>query len=535
MIAKRIETLNKDQKTLFDHMINKYKGNYCFPTGVGKGYVFITHILWEMEMQNKDIFAIASHRLLLNSQHLEDLFKSSIENEIYNVSFIFVGSDMPNVNKIYNKYKNEEYINFLKEKSFSKNDIFLQATSTNKVDSKVEHLKKIGQKIILITTYNSMGKLKNVNIDNMYFDEAHVLASNKEASEFRNNFETLTENNDFNRYFFSATPKDCIETVDGFLMNNIDIFGERLGMTFRDAVDKNYITKPIIHTVRPENLVEHDNGNIESKARFVRETFEKHKKFIIEKSRCPEKIAPKLLIKCKSVDEMWELYEQLISEMNDSIFICAGASRGQDDSPADSHKINDNNGKNWSNLERDEYLKKIKDLNPENEAIILHFDILSEGLNVSGFTGVMLFDLLTLTKMVQNIGRATRLHPEDRKDVFDGNIRDKIKPYCSVIIPYWNSETSTSKEVLSNRIIELRDKYGFTYEMVGYGDDTGESDTNSIEGINKKDNDRKKDCYIDDDLKHMIEEIDINKEKELEQEKLNKMEGLEFLKYIKNK
>lgn len=70
-----------------------------------------------------------------------------------------------------------------------------------------------------------------------------------------------------------------------------------------------------------------DYRSIQNMAKFVSDTFEAHREFIRKNSKDPSKIAPKLLVKCPGVEEMWELRKLL---MGGEVTICAGASWNKD-------------------------------------------------------------------------------------------------------------------------------------------------------------------------------------------------------------
>ena len=99
------------------------------------------------------------------------------------------------------------------------------------------------------------------------------------------------------------------------------------------------------------------------------------------------------------------------------------------------------------------------------EIIILHYDILAEGIDVPGITGIMPLRTLGKAKFLQTFGRAARLDIEDRERITNGEITpDQLsemnKPYSWVIVPTIVHEDADSKEHIGQLITELRD-YGF--------------------------------------------------------------------------
>lgn len=393
------------------------------------------------------------------------------------------------------------------------------------------HLDK-KRKVVILTTYHSLHTLKNLSIDTIFCDEAHTLASDEDGTQFRENFESITSDN---KYFLTATPKDCFEDTESFLMNNKTIFGERVGLTFKECIVKGYMVTPILHIAMPGNYdTSLEFRSIVNMTKFITDTFEAHKKWLKEVSSDPDRISPKILVKCSSVDDMWKIWKELNGEI-EGVRICAGASRN---SMSNFNHFIDSEGI----AGRSEYLEKIQNFTENEMAIVLHYDTMSEGINVSGFTGVMFLGgkLPTIIKTLQNTGRATRLHPFDRERLMKGEIvvgdGNWIKPNCAVIIPFWDSESDFTKEELSKQIKGLRDNFGYdpTY-YVSIGSDIGSGKKkDDMPGLNKKD-ERNKKSEIIDEIQHYIERFDKEELDLKESERIMRLSELEFFDEINNK
>ncbi len=522
-LSHKISTLNKDQKSLYEQMQIKNKLQICIPTGAGKGYLMMSDLLNQIIDTNNKIFAISSHRLMLNTQHLNDIF-DLLSPLIGNIGYIFVGSSKYDVSKFQN---NIELNTGLLKKKLSYNEIISSTTSSKDVDELVKsHLSK-GRKVVILTTYHSLHTLKNVEIDTIFNDEAHTLASD-EISNFQENFEKIK----YKRCFFlTATPKDCIEETNSFLMNNENIFGERIGLTFKHCVDSGYITKPVIHIALPSNFsTDVEFKSVPNMVKFVIDTYLAHSEFIKQNSYQSELIAPKILIKCPSVDDMWKIQKELIGKL-DGVKICAGASRNETSNFnhfIDAEGISD----------RSQYLERLQKLNDSDKAIVLHYDTMSEGINVSGFTGVEFLGgkLPTIIKTLQNTGRSTRLHKMDRERILSGEISTNdyskwIKPFCSVIIPYWDRESEFTTNELARQIKSLRDNFGYDpVYYVSIGSDIGKGkNPEDMDFLNKKDEKNKKSALIEE-INHHIELMDKEDIDLKEQIRLNSLSKLELLK-----
>jgi len=523
-LKSKIASLNSDQKILYDQMQKKSRLNICIPTGAGKGYIMMVDLLNRVIKSKEEFFAIASHRLMLNGQHMDDIFNMTAPI-IGDIGFIFVGSSRYDINKF---QENPELNKALLKRNLNFNELFQTTTNKNEVNKWVKFHIEANRKVVILTTYHSLNCLSDLYLNTLYCDEAHTLATDTETAQFKENFEKIT----FDRcFFFTATPKDLNED-DGnfFLMDNEEVFGERIGLTFKECVEKGYIVTPVTHIAVPANYDSNiDYKSIENMSKFVQDTFEAHSQFIARNSKDASKIEPKLLVKCPSVKDMWEIRETLVKKMP-GVNICAGASWNQD---GQNHFINE-----LGIASRGDYLDGIRDI--KGKTIVLHFDVLSEGINVSGFTGVMFLGgrLPTIVKTLQNIGRATRLHPEDRNNLLEGkikvgNYKDWIKPFCVVIIPYYDRESEATCHKIAADIKELRDKYDFDpVYYVSVGSDLGSAEeVVEMEDLNSVD-DKKRKVKLIEEIRHEIEELDREMEDNKEKERLMGMSTDEWFDFL---
>ena len=513
-LKSKIDSLNPDQLNLFNEIQRNKLLQICIPTGAGKGYLMMVDLLNRFVKSDESIFAISSHRLMLNTQHLNDLF-NIFSPVIGKLGFIFVGSSKYDTSKF---QENVDFNKALLKNKLSYNEIVNSTTNSRDVDSLVKTHLDSGRKVIVLTTYHSLHTLKNQPIDTIFCDEAHTLASDEEGAQFKENFQSITSTN---KYFLTATPKDCFGDTEAFLMNNEEVFGKRIGLTFKECIDKGYMVKPILHIAMPDNF---DNTlefkSVKNMTKFVTDTFEAHKKWLKEISFAPDRIAPKILVKCPSVDDMWNIWKELNGNLS-GVRICAGASRNG--MSTFNHFI-DSEGI----VGRSEYLERIH-------------DTMSEGINVSGFSGVMFLGgkLPTIIKTLQNTGRATRLHPFDRYrfgldeiKVGDGNW---IKPNCAVIIPFWDSESEFTKAELAKQIKGLRDNFAYDptyYVSIGSDIGTGKK-SEDMDALNKK-NEKNKKSELIEEIRHEIEILDKQEIDLKESERINNMSVEEWFNYANN-
>jgi superfamily II DNA or RNA helicase len=110
---------------------------------------------------------------------------------------------------------------------------------------------------------------------------------------------------------------------------------------------------------------------------------------------------------------------------------------------------------------RQEFLKRLKEDGQDigKEMIILHIDILTEGIDVPGITGILPFRSLKKSKFIQTLGRASRVSPLDLDSFglgkYSHNELDKmLKPYAWVMIP--DIEGEDSAEDVRDMVKDLR-------------------------------------------------------------------------------
>jgi superfamily II DNA or RNA helicase len=96
---------------------------------------------------------------------------------------------------------------------------------------------------------------------------------------------------------------------------------------------------------------------------------------------------------------------------------------------------------NGVKIRREQFLEELKN---RTNCLIFHYDILSEGIDVDGITGVCLMRNLGLAKLLQTIGRAVRTYkpaPELKKQAWisvavingDEDDKERVKEYVNAI------------------------------------------------------------------------------------------------------
>lgn len=537
-LDNRYKMLNKDQKELINKIQINDKINIYIPTGTGKGFMMFFDVLFNIHKNLTDTIAIASHRLNLNDQHGQDLF-SILTPYAGDVGFIVVGSETITLKKDrVDGSRNKTYYDwlpYLKAKHTPLNKLIKRTTKNKEVIEWTEKFHNEGKKVIIISTYQSLRALKNIEIDKIYCDEAHTLASASEQSDFKDSFLSL---NIKKSVFFTATPKDLSEKEDSsvsrFLMNNVEIFGVREGWKYGYCVEQGYITTPIVHLSSPSTPIV-GKISINDKVKFAKDSYLVHDRYVSEKSLIKDMFRGKMLIKCAGIAEMWEVFSLLKKELP-NVTIAAGASKGEGNSN-DNHIIGDK-----VYHKRNEYIEVLRSYADDAPLIVLHVMTMTEGINIDGLTGVLflLEKLPTDKELLQNIGRAMRLHKQDRDRMFNGLLEAKdklnwVKPYCSVIIPYWDSSTKDNADHIAEKIKSISKTldYEFHWDII-LGDDmpVGVAELD-MPFLNTPEKRKVKDLI--EGIKHVIDDIEIiyANEKEVEEVENVSKDGFNVvLKYV---
>jgi len=444
---KPFDMLYSYQKDAVTTTFTNPKGIICMPTGVGKTFCQAAMIQNDISM-NADTFrmhVINAPRILLTYQLLKEVYWFLVQSGI-EARYMFVHSG--------GKVDEKELEEMRVQANVDGFDIpFSEIGSGTSVQTIIDMMRKAKQDdlpLVFFSTYNSA---QNIEIARNKFtkqafttvlnDEAHYLVQ----EQFHDILSVLKSSR---CYFFTATTKHT-PSDKGRGMNNVDLYGEMLYvMTPREAIDLGKMVRPRLHIVTTKGVYTTDDYD-KSLNLIVKDSFYQHERILTKQKA-------KILISSRGTQEILrflnsEEYNQL---RNEGVDIYAVAS-----TPEIGNQIN------GEQLRRQEFLKRLKidGENKDKRLIVLQFDILSEGIDVSGFSAIMPLRTLNKSKFLQTFGRAARLNKEDRIKLEKGEIKaddlDKMnKPYAYVIIHNIIHTNEDDKSNLSQLITELR-SYGF--------------------------------------------------------------------------
>ena len=385
------------------------------PTGTGKTYVQAGIIANDIE-QNEGfrVYVVNAPRIMLSLQLLSDM-RSFLTRTKLDSLYLATHSGQVKEDK--------EYLRELKKAGMQ----YAELESTTKVTTivgKIAVAKAYNKPIVIFSTYHSYSRvaealrLSEVDASIVLNDEAHFMLEDR--------FFTLNSDLPHSRmYFFTATTRETA-SASGTGMNNITAYGKLiyelspykaimlgkmvqpqkswLSLDTEETIDKEFVSKNI--------------GTIVAKG------YEAHEALV------NDEIEAALLVTMPGTKEIKRATTsaELKRLMEDGVEVFAVTT--------------DMHFRSGAELKgRAEFLAQLKEVGEAGKRmIVMHYDILSEGIDVPGITGVLFLRAVKQSKFLQNLGRAARLHIEDRKRLTNGELlpgdEDKwLKPFAHAILP----------------------------------------------------------------------------------------------------
>jgi len=282
---------------------------------------------------------------------------------------------------------------------------------------------------IIFTTYHSLIQIQRSGIDvhTIYFDEAH-------NSVQRHFFEpTKYFSNHAKRcYFFTATPKhSSVASKPG--MNDAHVYGPVIcQVSAPELVEGGYILPPQVQ-VHSINVHRDKEFAAERDCMTLLDT-------ILNEDNMEKVLvaAPNTKVLMRMLAET-EFMTEVQSHGYDVLWITA------------KYGAFINNRKVGREVFFDTLTEWGKD--SDKKFILLHYSILSEGINCPGLTSCVLMRNMDYIAMAQTIGRVIRLHAEDARRLSEGTLvpgqlKDYHKAYGFVHVPvYSNTGITTAKRM----------------------------------------------------------------------------------------
>jgi len=306
-------------------------------------------------------------------------------------------------------------------------------TKTDVIKEEFKRAKKMGKDLVIFSTYASCHKLQEFGFHTLIADESQYCVA-------ENHFETVRDISADRKLFFTATEKHT-DTDSGRGLNNESVFGPVLYQVAPAVlIKKGYIVAPRLHIMTADRD--------EDKSTVIDEVIQ-----IAQKQSELTKGMPvtKILFAMKGTQDVTEIVENLkkVKKAMPGFKIFTILSNAKYGAMVDGVK-----------MARGNFFKELRET---DHALIFHYDILSEGIDVDGITGVALMRNMTHAKLLQTIGRAVRIYKADPSK--------KKQAWVTVMTINGNEESSAHLE----RVVRLIRNGGFevNIEEVEFTDNDG--------------------------------------------------------------
>ena len=375
--------LRTHQQDALDAISTSNKGRIVIPTGGGKTAV--------------EAFA------------LRDIINSSTETKIH----LVLAPRIALVNQLIKEYRNFIGQNYIAvafhsgrhEPDFEKVRWAEQATTKHEtVVGEFARAKRMGKDLVVFSTYASFNKLLNFKFETLIADESQYCIT-------EGYFETIRDITANKQYFFTATERHTA-TNTGRGLNNQEVFGDVLyQIAPQTLIELGYIVAPRLHVMSAESKSESYT--------VVDEVIQLAAKQIELSFQMP---VCKVLFAMKGTDDVKTIVENITKLKAEfpNFRIFTIVSNSKLGAMVDGVK-----------MARGNFMKELRET---DNALIFHYDILSEGIDVDGITGVALLRNMKKAKMLQTIGRAVR--------VYKANPSLKTQAWISAVVVNGNEESA---------------------------------------------------------------------------------------------
>lgn len=475
-------------------------GKIILPTGSGKSRIEFSYAKSKLIRNDgvHQIVIVVAPRIILCQQLIKNFydFVNTKDNSVQEV-FTFVSSGKVPPVKINGK---RQYVG-------------KSTTVIDEIAHDIKIAKQCDRDNIVFSTYASFDRCVDgvkkalVGGEEIYLlaDEAHYFSNCVGESKA---FIALRDNANMfaNRFFLTATPKIMMGADENVTaMNNEEIYGDDIYTKKpSELIKAGIICEPRLHKVNLPSHVTMDNFDKHA-GDFIMKSFRIHEKII--NSKCnddnAEKLGGKILVAVDGSEQLKSLIKNGFVEKARNRGINVAWTMSRDDIGAYF------NGKEYP---IEDFLLKIKDIcfradgsvKNSTRLIVLHYDQLTEGIDVPSMSGLVVLRSMNKVKKVQNIGRVLRTHPDDHCK--DPEFKESwIKPYSYVIVPNF---VGVSR--FDELIVQLRNEYDAHIEIEtpdsAYGLSETEIEMQNIEHKASKFN------YISGKIQHNIEEVDAYKQ-----------------------
>ena len=384
-----------------------FKGRYIYPTGAGKTLIESLILNHQIDRCDGGIHLVVAPRIALLIQLMGEY------REFIGDRYLPIGLHSGN------------------EEPESDDSDWMRRTQRNTTDlnvvkSEIGYAKSKGKSAVVFSTYHSLHKLTSkfgtFSFDTMIADESQYCVS-------ENYFQQIKDIDAKIKLYFTATERHHTKN-DGSKAersnDNEEVFGKSLGSeTVKDLVERGILVEPILHLMLGEAISRQDEKNQKSSEeprKADQETLIAEAQHIaIEQRKMVHKdLHAKTLFACRKAENV-EIIVDLKSNKENlnklqrkvpdhTIFTII--SKKPFGAMIDGVPVN-----------RKSFLERLASC--DGNALVFHYNILSEGIDVDGITGVALLRKMGDAKLMQTIGRCLRPYKKD----------PSLKPHAYLSVP----------------------------------------------------------------------------------------------------
>lgn len=435
------------QKNAYDAADPSKSGKIIMPTGSGKTWV-------QADVINNKVasagggkaIVVLTPRIALNGQQVTEYFFRLIAHN--NKPYRFMCVQSSNIRS-----------DFLQRKAREKNvEIpeydFVTTTDPSEIRDEYRKARENGQNLVVVSTYHSADRISEaIDVDFVTCDEAHHVATESfylNADETSNNNVQIQNAFDCPYHYYTATPRN---REDGFGMDH-----EQFGELFHevpplDLINQGFIVPPEIYEMY--DAEDQNNDPYKSDNAALVDIWNRHY------NEDASGYTAKLMVQAKSRRQIESMGKYIVENKdqfdgNPTVFRISTEEYGEDDwGPyIDNTYV----------VSKEDWIDEVRSY--EGEAIIIHYDMLSEGLDVPGISGTTFFRAIgssdtdvegsnrSAVKIMQTLGRVMRILPEDRNKE---DLGDYTKKKAFVYIPNIQDGDYIKKTSLARRLVEIYD------------------------------------------------------------------------------
>lgn len=448
-------TLRTHQQEALDAITDQTTGRVVIPTGGGKTAVQAYALRNIINENQHKIHLVLAPRIALVNQLIKE-YRGYIGQKYKAVAF-HSGRAEPD----YQKVRWNE----------------VSTTSPQVIAEEIASSKRMGKDLVIFSTYASFEKLLALPFETVIADESQYCVA-------EGHFEAINALNANRKYFFTATEKHTPD-ANGRGLNNTEVFGEVIYQVApKTLIEKGYIVAPRLHVCK---------AYAKQDAYTILDEVEKIAEKQIELSAALP--VTKVLFAMKGTDDVVEVANNVDSLKNKfpGFTIFTIVSNGKFGAMVDGQK-----------MARGNFMKELREC---DNALIFHYDIMSEGIDIDGITGVAIMRNMLHAKLLQTIGRAVRVYKADPSA--------KQFAWVSVLTVNDNEETASHLQRVVSAIrdggfeVNIEEVEFTNADGYGLGDDEDIDDVVELDRANKLKS-------ILEDVVHSVEVVEL-KAKYLEQ------------------